>query len=152
MEYFRSFGLLLLGVLKRIYYLIPAFVTDAFDVLERFGVHMNVPPAISYTLAGLGFLVAVLLTYHEQRMKAIMAVQDLGTYKKQSVRPPRTRLNLDDHTVIDNLNRRMWDLHGHDDKAGITQDYQNNVDTDIILERKCTQCGETRNRPGNDIL
>jgi len=151
-EHFRSLGYLCWGVLKRIYWLAPALATDPFDVLDRLGVQMNVPPIITWVLVALGFLIAILLTYHEQRMKAITATQELGTFKKQTVRPPRRKLTLDDHTVIDNLNRQMWDLHGHDDRAGITQDYQNNVDTDLILERKCTHCGKPRNQLGDDYL
>jgi len=149
MEYFRSLGYLCWGVLKRIYWLAPAFATDPFDVLDRLGVHMNVPPAFSWTLVGLGFLVAVLLTYHEQRMKAVGAVQEREKFKKQSVvRPPRGKLTADDRTVIWNLSNQMEYLHGHDDPDGIKTDYQNNIDTDIILERKCTVCGKPRNEVG----
>ena len=99
---------------------------------------------------GLGFLIAVLLTYHEERVKAIMVVQELDVCKKQVARPPRGKLTPSDHTVIDNLHSLMWDLHGHGDREGIMSDYQNNIDTDTILERKCTQCGEPRNRRGYD--
>jgi hypothetical protein len=149
MEHLHSFRSLCWGVIKRLYWIIPGLVTDPFDVLERLlGVHMNVPPSISWILVGLGFLVAVLLTYHEERMRAVIATQELAIYKKQVVRPPRGKLTATDYFVIDNLNSQMWDLHGHGDREGIMQDYQNNVDTDIILERKCTQCGEPRNKQG----
>jgi hypothetical protein len=148
MEYLHTFGSLCWGVIKRLYWIIPGLVTDPFDVLDKWGVHMNVPPVISYALTGLGFSIAVLLTYHEQRMKAIIAVQERDSLKKQAVRPPRGKLTPADRIVISNLNSLMWDLHGHGDEDGITSDYQNNVDTDIILERKCTQCGEFRNKLG----
>jgi hypothetical protein len=152
MEYFRSLGYLCWGVLKRIYWLAPALATDPFDVLEKLGVHMNVPPIISWTLVGLGFLIAVLLTYHEQRMQATIATQERDNLKKTVIRPPRGKLDARDHAVIWNLNSLMWDLHGHDDREGIEKDYQNNIDTDIILERKCTHCGKPRNQLGDDVL
>ncbi len=113
---------------------------------------MNVPPIISWSLAVLGFLIAILLTYHEQRMKAIVAIQEQDSLKKQAVRPLRGKLTFADRTVIDNLNRQMWNLHGHGDEDGITSDYQTNMDTDVILERKCTQCGKPRNKLGDDVL
>jgi len=152
MEYFRSIGSLCWGVLKRLYWIIPGLVTDPFDVLEKWGVRMNVPPIVSWTLTGLGFFIAVLLTYHEQRMNAIMAVQERDSLKKQVVRPPRGKLDAHDHTVISNLNSQMWDLHGHGDEDGIEKDYQNNIDTDLILERKCTHCGKPRNKLGDGVL
>jgi hypothetical protein len=81
-EHLRSLGLLCFGILKRIYWLLPALVTDPFDILERLGLHINVPPAISWTLAGLGFFAATFLTYHEQRMKALTATRRMeGPYK-----------------------------------------------------------------------
>jgi hypothetical protein len=150
-EHLRSLGHLCWGVLKRIYWLAPALATDPFDVLERLGAHMNVPPVVTWTLVGLGFLIAVLLTYHEERVKAITATQELTTSKKQTVRPPRGKLTFADRHVIDKLDSLMWELHGHGDRDGIMSDYQNNIDTDIILERKCTECGEPRNKRGWNV-
>ena len=153
MGYFRSFGYLCRGIIKRLYWIIPGILTDPIDILERlWGVRMNVPPIISWTLVGLGFLIAVLLTYHEQRMQAIIATQERDSLKKTVIRPPRGKLTAYDNTVIWNLRNQMEYLHGHDDPDGIKTDYQNNIDTDIILERKCTLCGKLRNQLGDDIL
>ena len=80
MEYIHSFGLLCRGVIKRIYWLVPAMVTDPFDVLDRLGVHMNIPPIISWLLVGLGFMIAITLAYHEQRLEKSWQYQNLANH------------------------------------------------------------------------
>jgi len=94
---------------------------------------------------------AILLTYHEERMRAVSLAIERDNFKKTVIRPPRGKLDFSDREVIRNLNSQMEYLHGHDDRNGIERDYQNNIDTDIILERKCTRCGKPRNKIGDCV-
>jgi len=151
MDYLRSFGSLCWGVTKKLYWLIPGILSDPLDVLEKLGWHVNIPPIISWLLVGVGFVMAILLTYHEERMRAISLVVERDNLKKTVIRPPRDKLDFSDREVIWNLNSQMEYLHGHDDRNGIEKDYQNNIDTDIILERKCTRCGKPRNKIGDYV-
>jgi len=70
MEFFKSFGLLLLGILKRLYYLIPSLFTDPFDFLERwFKVIYEPPQWLFWLLLSLGLAIAISKTYHELRVQ-----------------------------------------------------------------------------------
>ncbi len=71
MEFLTSLGLLCIGTVKRLYWLIPALALDPFDFGERFfGVMYDPPTWIAWILAGVGLAVAVALTYHELRVQA----------------------------------------------------------------------------------
>ena len=69
MEFFKSIGLLSLGILKRLYYLIPSLFSDPFDVLERwFNVIYEPPQWMFWVLLVAGLCIAIILAYHELRM------------------------------------------------------------------------------------
>ena len=72
MEFPKSIGLLLLGVLKRLYYLIPSLFSDPFDIAERWGkVTYEPPPWMFWVLLAIGLFFAVAMAYHELRAKII---------------------------------------------------------------------------------
>jgi hypothetical protein len=71
MDLLKSFALLLWGIIKRLYYLVPSLFTDPFDFMERwFQVTYQPPLFLFWLLLTLGILVAVVLTFHELRVKA----------------------------------------------------------------------------------
>lgn len=86
MEILKSFCDLCVGILKRIYWLLPTLITDPFDVLERLGVYMNVPQWASWLLFYLGLAVAITLTYHELRQKNKIANENLVKQEWEYVR------------------------------------------------------------------
>jgi len=145
MEYCRSFILFCQGVLKRIYWLIPAFVTDPFDVLDRLGVYMNVPPAISWSLVVLGFLVAIILTYHEQRMLG----QRVTVGANHLTLTPRNQLTLSETYVLSDLVSQMQTRHGYDDHNAIELLLRKNIPADEIMNGNCSICGKPRNKRGD---
>jgi len=68
----KSLGLLLLGVLKRLYWVVPSLFTDPFDFMERWFKMMYQPPSfLFWLLLSLGLILAIALTYHELRMQNI---------------------------------------------------------------------------------
>ena len=70
MQFSKSLGLLLLGVLKRLWWLAPSLFTDPFDFMERwFKVMYQPPPFLFWLLLSLGLGMAIALTYHDLRMQ-----------------------------------------------------------------------------------
>jgi len=83
MEYLKSLGLLLLGIIKRLYYLIPSLFTDPFDFLERwFKVNYESPQWLFGVLLSLGIIIAIALAYHEIRMQKVSLEKRLGDRTK----------------------------------------------------------------------
>src|SRR4030043_140158 len=72
MELLRSLQFLSMGVLKRIYWLLPTLLLDPFDLVERLcKVSYEVPQWAIWTLFSLGWAIAITLTYHDLRMQKI---------------------------------------------------------------------------------
>jgi hypothetical protein len=66
----ESFGLLLWGILKRLYYLIPSLLLDPFDFVERWFKLMYKPPEwLFWVLLAGGLFIATFLAYHELRLR-----------------------------------------------------------------------------------
>ena len=58
------------GIFRRLYWLLPLLLLDPFDLAERLtGVNYDVPQWVAWCLAGVGFFMAALLTYHDLRTK-----------------------------------------------------------------------------------
>jgi len=67
-----SLWLLTKGILKRIYWLVPALFTDPFDLAERwFKVTIEPPQYLVWVLIAIGFVIASILTYHELRTQKV---------------------------------------------------------------------------------
>lgn len=88
MVFIKSIGLLLLGVLKRLYYLIPSLFSDPFDVLERwFKVIYEPPQWLFWVLLSVGLAIAIILAYHEVRMQKVNLERQLDDKaKKKEIR------------------------------------------------------------------
>jgi hypothetical protein len=72
MEILKSLRLLVIGVLKRIYWILPTLVLDPFDFAERLlNVSYDVPQWAVWVLFAAGWVVAILLSYHELRMQKV---------------------------------------------------------------------------------
>lgn len=69
MELIKSFKSFVVGILKRIYWVLVAVLVDPFGLLERFGVNYTPPDWLTWVLVGVGFLIAGGLTYHDLRKK-----------------------------------------------------------------------------------
>jgi hypothetical protein len=84
MEFLKSINSLFLGILKRLYYLIPALFTDPFDFLERWFKMIYEPPQwLFWLLLILGFALATILAYHEVRMQKVRLERQLDERQKR---------------------------------------------------------------------
>jgi hypothetical protein len=73
MELLKSIRLFFWGVIKKLYWLLPTVILDPFDLAKRlFNVNYNVPQWSIWALFVIGWLFAMVLTYHELRMKFIL--------------------------------------------------------------------------------
>ena len=97
----------------------------------------------------LGWLVAILLTYHELRMEKVGLEQKVRTTKRTMVLPPKRRLQLNESFVLDNLVEQMLTKHGYDDRNGIELDLARNRNQSEIMEDNCSICGKPRNQKGD---
>lgn len=83
MDFIKSTGLLFLGIIKRLYYLIPSLFSDPFDIAERWFEKKFEPPVwIFWFLLILGFTIAVILTYHELHSQKINLEKKLNNKAK----------------------------------------------------------------------
>jgi len=72
MNHIKSLGLLLRGIATRIYWLIPAIMSDPWDLAERwFGIKWNPPVWLGWVLLATGLFIAIFLAYHELRMQKL---------------------------------------------------------------------------------
>jgi len=86
MELLRSVGLFFLGILKRIYWLLPIIFLDPIDVVRRlWGVNLNLPQWLNWVLFILCWFVAIILTYHELRKQKVV-LEKRAKLKLQFVR------------------------------------------------------------------
>ena len=68
MELLRSISFFLSGTLKRVQWYLPPLLLDPFDIAERlFKVNYPPPQWLAWFLFGLGWFIAIILTYHELR-------------------------------------------------------------------------------------
>lgn len=80
MEVARSAGIFLLGVIKRFYFYLPALLLDPFDFYEKYlrawiqrefwpsaPRELAVSPWITWSLLGVGLILACVMTYHDLR-------------------------------------------------------------------------------------
>lgn len=82
MELLKSTQFFLWGVIKRIYWVLPTLILDPFDLLEKlFNVNYQMPQWSIWTLFGLGCLIAMVLTFHDLRMKNLSSEEDLNNGK-----------------------------------------------------------------------
>lgn len=66
----KSLGIFTLGILKRIYFLLPSLSSDPFDIAERwFGMNYNAPQWLFWVLLGGGLFFAAFLTYYDVKRK-----------------------------------------------------------------------------------
>ncbi len=83
MEFLKSIWLLLFGIVKRLYYLLPSLLSDPFDVAERwFGVTLQPPNWLFGLLLFIGLALAVALAYHEVRIQNIKLNNQLNNKTK----------------------------------------------------------------------
>jgi hypothetical protein len=84
MGIFESTGLLFLGILKRLYWLIPSLLSDPFDISERWlKVTYEAPQWAFWLLLSLGLSIAIILTYHELRVKVVKLEKQLDDRDKK---------------------------------------------------------------------
>ncbi|MBI4283123.1 MAG: hypothetical protein HY663_01475 [Chloroflexi bacterium] len=73
MEILKSAISLICGTIKRVQWYLPPLLLDPFDVVERlWGVSYPIPQWVAWALFGLGWFVAIVVTYHELRMQKIV--------------------------------------------------------------------------------
>lgn len=84
MELLESFWALVRGIIRRLYWLVPALFTDPFDFLERwFNVTYPAPAWLFWVLLSVGFAIAIALTYHELRTQHVRLQKQDSNLKKQ---------------------------------------------------------------------
>ena len=151
MDLLKSTGFFFLGFIKRIWWLLPALLSNPFDIAERiFHVQYVVPQFITWLLLGLGIIIATILTYHDLRMQKLKLETKYEILEKtQSNLPRRPRKNMVNVLpVLFDLQSLMEKQHGHYDDTGLLQDLEDGIDTNIILTRNCLKCGKPRNQRG----
>ena len=57
------------GVLRRLYWILPSFLVDPFDIAAKFGVSYEPPQWLFWVLLLLGFSWATFLTYYDVKQK-----------------------------------------------------------------------------------
>jgi hypothetical protein len=77
MDYLRSFAILLCGVLKRFYFLLPSLIFDPFDIAERV-FRVTYSPALWMFLGLLlvGLIVSIIMSVREQIGKYNLWIQE----------------------------------------------------------------------------
>ena len=66
----RSLGSFIVGILKKIYWLLPSLLLDPFDMFQRWcGVNYAPPVWLFWLLLGLGLFIAAFLTYNDVKRK-----------------------------------------------------------------------------------
>src|SRR4030043_1730793 len=66
----KSLGSFIIGILKKIYWLLPSLLSDPFDIAERwFGINNYAPQWLFWVLIGLGLFIASFLTYNDLKKK-----------------------------------------------------------------------------------
>jgi hypothetical protein len=66
------------GVVKRLYWILPSFLTDPFDIAERWlKVTWEPPQFLFWLLLGIGLSVAVVLTYYDLQRQYSLAVKTI---------------------------------------------------------------------------
>ena len=84
MGIFESTGLLFLGILKRLYWLIPSLLSDPFDISERWlKVTYEAPQWAFWLLLSIGLSIAIILTCHELRVKVVKLEKQLDDRDKK---------------------------------------------------------------------
>jgi hypothetical protein len=66
---FKSLWSFIVGILKKIYWLLPSLVLDPFDLAERFGVNYDAPRWLFWVLLGVGLFISAFLTYNDLKQK-----------------------------------------------------------------------------------
>ncbi len=73
MELFKSLRLFVIGIVKRLYWILPTMLLDPFDLIERlFNVNYDVPQWAVWSLFAAGLMVAIVLAFHELRVQKVM--------------------------------------------------------------------------------
>jgi len=148
----KSLRLFIAGIIKRIYWLIPALFLDPIDLLERiFGEAMNTPSWIGWLLIGLAMFIATFLTYHDLRIQSIAIEQQCKLLKKaQSATLQRKdKLSDSDKRALADVRAQMDSVHGHSDRYGLESDMQTGYPASNLMDRNCTKCGKPRNQRGD---
>ena len=149
MEFTKSLGYFLFGIIKRFWLLLPTLLSDPFDIAERwFNMQYVAPPYMFWLLLSLGCLAAAIMTYHELRCQNLQLSKEATKHKQEYKRIPKNKLRANEHIVIQQLNRQMQEIHGHSDIWGLQNDILNGIDTNELLERNCMKCGIQRNQKG----
>jgi hypothetical protein len=70
----KSFGVFVVGILKKIYWLLPSLLSDPFDIAERWlsrwpSMNYNPPQWLFWVLLGIGLFIASFLTYYDVKRK-----------------------------------------------------------------------------------
>ena len=103
MELFKSLRLFVIGILKRIYWILPTLVLDPFDFIERLlNVNYDVPLWAIWTLFTIGWMIAIVLTYHELRMQKVALEKPINwidAHKKKHRKLPQVPDHLEDVVV-----------------------------------------------------
>jgi hypothetical protein len=155
-EYLKSLGLLVVGIFKRVYTLLPAFLSDPYDILERwFGLTIEAPNWLSWLLLSLGLLVSASLAYHEVRMRSVGLELDLARKDKLISAPnrvlrPKKRLGYYDKMAITQIEELMQRQHGHCDIDVINAEVLSDKTISEIMDSDCTMCGKPRSGTGGD--
>ena len=155
MEYWHSAWLFLCGVCKRAAWFIPPLVLDPFDIAGKvFGMSWIVPQWSALSLFVLGWIIAIILTYHELRMQNVGLERDIKGKATIStvLAKPKKYLRADHSMALSEVAERMERIHGHSDIDGLRADVKDGVLVSDLLSRNCTRCGKPRNQEGDSVL
>ena len=158
MEVVRSFRLLIIGILKRLYVLIPSIFSDPYDILERwFKVVIEVPTSIFWITFSICMLAVITLAYHEVRMESLQLKKALNgatvsAHTTQVLAPPKKRLDFRDRDALNEVVDYMERVHGHADRSTMESDMLKGVLAGNLLNGVCSRCGKPRKEQGDIIF
>jgi hypothetical protein len=100
MEFFKSAGLFIFKTVTKIYWVLPTLVLDPFDLLKRiFNIDYQPPQWSIWLLFSLGCFTAMLLAYHELRIKNLQLSESSGNWIIDFEKTKKRLPIIDDYMV-----------------------------------------------------
>ena len=135
------------GIAKRVYWLLPALLSDPFDIAERwFDMTYTAPPYLVWILVSVGLAIASFLTYRELYVESTKANTSTVTLGR------RGRLSFAHKMSLTDIGMQMEQIHGHSDPSGLEADMLDGILGGDLIKKTCHRCGKPRNQLGDDVI
>ncbi|MBI2979789.1 MAG: hypothetical protein HYY41_03060 [Chloroflexi bacterium] len=101
MELLESIFLFIRGTFKRAQWYLPPLLLDPFDIAEKvFQMKYVIPQWIAWLLFGLGWFLAMALTYHELRVERVKLEKQLNDKAKKKAARETLAIYLNEGQVL----------------------------------------------------